>query len=223
MFIPVSSTAHPASIRDDTAVIAALRDGNEAVFTELVRRYQALMLRVAGGYVRDKRAAEDVVQETWIAVLEGIDRFEARASLKTWIMRILVKRAITRATRDRRQIPFSALASEDESDGGPTVDPDRFLPAGHPRFPGHWAAYPGNWGALPHDRLMSRETLDVVRRAIEELPERQRTVISLRDIGGFSPEEVCEALDLTDGNQRVLLHRARAKVREALERELGGI
>ena len=217
----MSSTAQPVRLSDDIAVVAALREGNEAVFCALVRRHQALMLRVARGYVRDARSAEDVVQETWMAVLEGIDRFEARASLKTWIMRILVKRAITRAMKDRRQIPFSALAGDDEDDG-PTVDPERFLPADHPRFAGHWAAYPGDWGALPHDRLMSRETMAAVTQAIQELPERQRAVISLRDIGGFSPEEVCEALDLSDGNQRVLLHRARAKVREAIERTLEG-
>ena len=211
---------HPA-LRDDAAVVAALRDGDEAVFMALVRRYQTLMLRVARGYVRDARAAEDVVQDTWLAVLDGIDRFEARSSLKTWIFHILVKRAITRALKDRRQIPFSALGGDDE-ERGPTVDPDRFLPADHPRFAGHWAAYPADWNALPHDRLVSRETMTAIRAAIEQLPGRQRTVIALRDIGGFSAEEVCAALDVSDANQRVLLHRARAKVRESLERTFGG-
>ena len=204
---------------DDAAVVAGLRAGDEATFLALVKRHHPLMLRVARGYVADARAAEDVAQETWLAVLEGIDRFEARASLKTWIFRILVKRAITRAMKDRRQVPFSALGGED--DDGPTVDPDRFLPADHPRWGGHWSAAPGDWGALPHDRLAARETMAVVREAIEHLPERQRTVIALRDIGGFSSEEVCAALDLSEGNQRVLLHRARAKVREALEERLG--
>ena len=211
---------HPA-LKDDAAVVAALLAGDESVFLALVKRHQALMLRVARGYVRDARAAEDVVQETWLAVLEGIERFQSRASLKTWIFRILVKRAITRAMKDRRQVPFSAL-SRAEDDEGPTVDPERFLPADHPRWPGHWAAYPADWNALPHDRLVSRETMNAVRAAIEQLPERQRTVMSLRDIGGFSAEEVCDALDLSEGNQRVLLHRARAKVREALERTLVG-
>ena len=206
--------------RDDATIVAALRRGDEAAFTALVRQYQALMLRVARGYCRDPRVAEEVVQETWMALLEGIDRFEGRASLKTWLFRVLVKRAITRGTRERRQVPFSSVAPEAEDDG-PTVDPDRFLPAEHPRFAGHWAAYPGDWNALPHDRLMSRETIQAVRKAIEELPERQRTVISMRDIGGFSPEEICEALDLSEGNQRVLLHRARAKVREAIEGQVG--
>ena len=207
--------ADPAQ-RDDAETVAAQRDGDEAVFVALVRSYQSLMLRVARGYVRDSRAAEDVVQETWLAMLDGIHRFEARSSLKTWLFRILVNRSITRAMKDRRQIPFSALAPDDEA-GGPTVDPDRFLSADHPRFAGHWAAYPANWSALPHDRLMSRETMAAVKDAIEQLPERQRAVIALRDIGGFSPEEVCAALDLSDGNQRVLLHRARARVRAVLE------
>jgi RNA polymerase sigma-70 factor (ECF subfamily) len=214
-----ATVEHPA-LRDDGSIVAALRDGDEGVFIALVRIHQPLMLRVARGYVRDARAAEDVVQETWIAVLEGIDRFEGRASLKTWIFRILVKRAITRAGKDRRQVPFSSLGGDDE-DGGPTVDPDRFLPRDHPRFPGHWAAYPADWARLPHDRLVARETITVVRETIDELPDRQRAVISLRDIGGFSSEEVCAALELSEGNQRVLLHRARAKVREAIERRLG--
>jgi RNA polymerase sigma-70 factor, ECF subfamily len=207
---------------DDARVLAALRRGDEAAFTALVQRYQTLMLRVARGYCRDPRVAEEVVQETWMALLEGIDRFEGRSSLKTWLFRVLVKRAITRGTRERRQVPFSSLGPADAEDG-PTVDPDRFLPEDHPRFPGHWAAYPGDWGALPHDRLVSRETITAVREAIEQLPDRQRTVIAMRDIGGFSAEEVCEALDLSDGNQRVLLHRARAKVRETVEQQLGEV
>ena len=212
---------HPA-LRDDAAIVAALREGDEVAFVAVVRRYHTLMVRVARGYVRDARAAEDVVQETWLGVLGGIHRFEARSSLKTWIFGILVKRAITRATKDRRQIPFSALGAPHDEDSGPTVDPDRFLPADHPRFAGHWAAYPADWNVLPHDRLVSRETMTAVRVAIEHLPDQQRSVIALRDIGGFSAQEVCQALDLSEVNQRVLLHRARAKVRETLERTLGG-
>ncbi|HEV2812622.1 MAG TPA: sigma-70 family RNA polymerase sigma factor [Solirubrobacteraceae bacterium] len=217
----MATAAHTgSSATDDARVVAALRRGDEAAFTALVHRYQTLMLRVARGYCRDPRVAEEVVQETWMALFEGIDRFEGRASLKTWLFRVLVKRAITRGTRERRQVPFSALGPADDEDG-PTVDPERFLPADHPRFAGHWAAYPGDWGALPHERLVSRETITAVREAIEQLPERQRTVIAMRDIGGFSADEVCGALDLSEGNQRVLLHRARAKVREAVERQLG--
>jgi RNA polymerase sigma-70 factor, ECF subfamily len=212
--------ADPLAHLDEAAVIAALKDGDESVFLALVRRHHTLMLRVARGYVRDDRAAEDVAQETWLAVLEGIDRFEGRASLKTWIFRILVKRAITRSHKDRRQVPFSALAADDD-DEGPTVDPSRFLPAGHPRFAGHWAAYPADWGS-PEARLTARETMRLVREAIEQLPDRQRTVIALRDIGGFSAEEVCAALGVSDANQRVLLHRARAAVRARIERYVEG-
>ncbi|MDQ3741383.1 MAG: sigma-70 family RNA polymerase sigma factor [Actinomycetota bacterium] len=204
---------------EEARLVAAIRRGDEAAFTALVRQHQSLMLRVARGYVRDARVAEEVVQETWMALLEGIDRFEGRASLKTWLFRVLVKRAITRATRERRQVPFSSLAGADD-EGGPTVDPDRFLGADHARWPGHWAAPPVDFDAMPEQRLLSRETLQLVQAAIERLPPRQRDVIVMRDIGGFAPEEVCAALDLSEGNQRVLLHRARAKVREELERHL---
>ncbi|HEX2086398.1 MAG TPA: sigma-70 family RNA polymerase sigma factor [Solirubrobacteraceae bacterium] len=204
---------------EDARLVAALRRGDEAAFAALVRKHQSLMLRVARGYVRDQRLAEEVVQETWLALLEGIDRFEGRASLKTWLFRVLVKRAITRGTRERRQVPFSSLVGDDD-ESGPTVDADRFLGGDHPRWPGHWAAEPSNWEALPEQRLLSRETMRLVQEAIERLPARQRDVIVMRDIGGFGAEEVCAALDLSDGNQRVLLHRARAKVREELERHL---
>jgi RNA polymerase sigma-70 factor, ECF subfamily len=215
----VTLAAARASESEDARLVAALRAGDEAVFVALVRKHHSLMLRVARGYVRDPRVAEEVVQETWIALLEGIDRFEGRASLKTWLFRVLVKRAVTRALRERRQVPFSSLATGGD-DTGPTVDPERFLDSDHPRWPGHWAVPPADWAAMPEERLLWRETLDVVQEAIARLPARQRDVIVLRDIGGFEPEEVCAALDLSDGNQRVLLHRARGKVREELERHL---
>jgi RNA polymerase sigma-70 factor, ECF subfamily len=217
--MPVSG--HPTVARDaatdEAQLLADVRAGDEAAFLALVRRHQPLMLRVARSYVRDARAAEDVVQETWLALLEGIHRFEGRSSLKTWLFRVLVKRAITRAQRDRRQVPFSAFEGEDGEDEGPTVDPSRFNPADHPRWPGHWAAAPV---AIPEERLLAHETLDRVRAAIDGLPARQRTVIVLRDIGSLNPEEVCAALEVSEANQRVLLHRARAKVRAELERYL---
>jgi RNA polymerase sigma-70 factor, ECF subfamily len=213
-------TATRETQRDEAELVEAIRAGDEAAFVALVRRHQALMLRVARTYVRDARAAEDVVQETWLALLEGIHRFEGRSSLKTWLFRVLVKRAITRAQRDRRQVPFCALESEDGDEDGPTVDPSRFLGADHPRWPGHWAANPASFAAIPEERLLARETLDRVRAAIERLPARQKAVIVLRDIGGFSSEEVCASLEVSEANQRVLLHRARAKVRDELERYL---
>jgi RNA polymerase sigma-70 factor, ECF subfamily len=163
--------------------------------------------------------AEEVVQDAWIGVLKGLDRFEGRASLRTWILRIVTNIAMTRGAREARSVPFSTLASEDE--GGPAVEPDRFRGADD-GFPGHWRAYPGDWRSLPEEALLGRETIDVVTRTIEGLPEAQRTVITLRDIHGYSSEEVCDALELSEGNQRVLLHRARSRVRAALEGRFDG-
>jgi RNA polymerase sigma-70 factor (ECF subfamily) len=170
------------------------------------------MVRVAQMYVRDRATAEEVVQETWLAVLNGIDRFEGRSSLKTWLFRILTNRAKTRGERDGRMVPFSSLTGTGEGDD-PSVDPDRFLGPDSPQ-PGAWAAPPRAW---PQDRVLARETLGVIETAIEQLPEAQRQVIRLRDIEGWSPMEVAEALEISDGNQRVLLHRARSKVRAAVE------
>jgi RNA polymerase sigma-70 factor (ECF subfamily) len=201
---------------DDDELMHALRAGDEDAFMTLVRRYNGLMLHVALGHVRTRAVAEEVVQETWCAVLASIDRFEGRATLKTWLMRILTNRAKTRGDREARCVPFSALAGED--DDGPAVDPDRFLPAGHPRYPGGWAAAPAQWSQTPDECMLAGEMRDRIRMAIGALPARQQAVIALRDVEGCSPEEVCELLDLSDGNQRVLLHRARSRVRAELER-----
>lgn len=197
----------------EAALVARLRDGDESAFSELIDSYGATMLRVARMYVRDRATAEEVVQETWLAVLNGIDRFEGRSSLKTWLFRILTNRAKTRGERDGRIVPFSALAGAGTEADEPSVDPDRFLGPDSPE-PGAWAAPPRAW---PQDKLLERETLGVIRSAIEQLPEAQREVIRLRDVEGWSPMEVAEALEISDGNQRVLLHRARSKVRAALE------
>jgi RNA polymerase sigma-70 factor, ECF subfamily len=199
---------------DDHELVQRLRDGDEMAFAELIDRYGAMMLRVAQMYVRDRATAEEVVQETWLAVLNGIERFEERSSLKTWLFRILTNRAKTRGQRDGRMIPFSALAGEAAESDEPSVSPDRFLGPDSAR-PGAWAAPPVGW---PEERLLERETLDVIEMAISELPEAQREVILLRDVDGWDPMEVSDALGITDGNQRVLLHRARSKVRAALER-----
>jgi RNA polymerase sigma-70 factor (ECF subfamily) len=199
---------------EDHELVQRLREGDEAAFMELIDRYGAMMLRVAQMYVRDRATAEEVVQETWLAVLNGIDRFEERSSLKTWLFRILTNRAKTRGERDGRMVPFSSLAGADTEADEPSVDPDRFFGPDSPR-PGAWAAPPIAW---PEDRLLERETLGVIEMAIDELPEAQREVILLRDIDGWTPMEVSDVLGITDGNQRVLLHRARSKVRMALER-----
>jgi RNA polymerase sigma-70 factor, ECF subfamily len=199
----------------DHELVQRLREGDESAFAELIDRYGATMVRVAQMYVRDRATAEEVVQETWLAVLNGIDRFEERSSLKTWLFRILTNRAKTRGERDGRIIPFSSLAGTGEEDE-PAVDPDRFLGPDSAE-PGAWAAPPRAW---PQDEVLGRETLEVIEAAIEELPETQREVIRLRDVEGWSPMEVAEALEITDGNQRVLLHRARSKVRAAVEKYL---
>jgi RNA polymerase sigma-70 factor (ECF subfamily) len=201
---------------EDLALVVALRDGDEAAFVELVRRYRAQMLQVARLYVSTQAVAEEVVQETWLGVLNGIGRFQGRSSFKTWLFRILTNTAQTRAVRERRTVPFSSLAQSELQTGETSVDPDRFIPQGE-RWANYWATSPQVFDAQPEGRLMSSETVDVARAAIEQLPPAQRAVITMRDVVGFSTEEVCNALDLSEGNQRVLLHRARAKVRRALE------
>lgn len=201
----------------DAEIVAALQRGDESVFSELVDAYSPGLLRMARMFVRDRAVAEDVVQETWIAVLRGIDRFEGRSSLKTWIYRILINTAKTRGRREARSIPFSAATRADE----PAVDPDRFLDSSH-RWAGGWMLGPGEW-QTPEEELLQGETREEILRAIDELPESQRAVITMRDVEGLPADEVAEALGISDGNQRVLLHRARSKVRAAIEKKLGAI
>jgi RNA polymerase sigma-70 factor (ECF subfamily) len=202
----------------DIHLTRSLRAGDEQAFAELVARYHASLLRVAMIYVRNRSVAEEVVQETWLGVLEGLERFESRSLLKTWIFRILTNRAKTRAAREGRTVPFSALVSEDD-EGGPSVEPERFL-SDDTRWAGHWASPPRSWSATPEARLVSKETLALIRSVIDALPPMQAQVITLRDVDGWSSDEVCTLLDLSEANQRVLLHRARSKVRAALERYL---
>ena len=201
---------------DDLAVVAALRAGDERAFVELVRTHGPTMLRVAMLYVRSRAVAEEVVQETWLGVLSSIDRFEGRSTLKTWLFRILTNVAKTRAEREGRSIPFSALGAADLEHGEPSVDPDRFLPEGE-RWANHWASSPRRFDALPEHRLLSAEAMGVIQEEIDRLPEAQRAVVTMRDVAGFGSDEVCEALGISEVNQRVLLHRARTKVRRALE------
>jgi RNA polymerase sigma-70 factor (ECF subfamily) len=200
--------------REDAQLVDGLRARDEAAFAALIRMYGAGMLRVARMYVSSRAVAEEVVQEAWLAVLKGIDRFEGRSSLKTWLFRIVANVAKTRGVREARSAPFSSFAN-DES----TVSPERFLDAGE-RFPGHWAVPPASWAGIPEDRLLATETMDLIRCEIDRLPPSQRAVLELRDIEGLSADEVCNALELTETNGRVLLHRARARVRAALEEYL---
>ena len=197
-------------------VVAALRAGDEATFTMLVDELGPSMLRVALMYVPTRAIAEDVVQEAWLGVLAGIGRFEGRSSLKTWIFRILTNRAKTRGERESRSIPFSSLAPADGDGDEPAVDPDRFV------ADGHWSSAPEPFSSLPESRLVGKETLEVIQSAVDRLPAMQRAVITLRDVEGWSSEDVRNVLDLSESNQRVLLHRARSKVRQALETYLQG-
>jgi RNA polymerase sigma-70 factor (ECF subfamily) len=203
-----------AFLADDMALVERLRAGDEAAFMALVDQLQPSMLRVARMYVSTAAVAEEVVQETWLGVLKGIGSFQGRSSLRTWIFRILANIAKTRGQREGRSVPFASLAGDDLD--APAVDPDRFdTPATSSR--GAWSSLPDDWTGIPEDRLLGRETLAVVGKAIEGLPPMQAEVIRLRDALGWTSEEVRNALDLTETNQRVLLHRARAKVRGALE------
>jgi RNA polymerase sigma-70 factor (ECF subfamily) len=204
----------------DGELVEALRAGDEQAFAILVRRHHPAMVRVALMYVRTRAVAEEVVQDTWVGVLRGIDRFEGRSSLKTWIFHILVNTARSRATREARTIPFSSYVDPSSTAGESSVDPSRFLPPDHPQWPGHWASPPTDWRDLPEAQLLSSETLSLVRQAVEQLPASQREVITLRDLGGWDSKEVCAALGISEGNQRVLLHRARSKVRRMLEEHL---
>jgi len=191
---------------DESALLAALRAGDERAFMELVTAYTPGMRRLALSFVRTPALADDVVSEAWLAVLQGLDRFQGRSSLKTWIYTIVANIARTRAVREARSTPFSAFATADE----PSVDPDRFAPSGA------WDSPPEPWRAI-----LDSEARAVIDAAIATLPEQQRQVIELRDIEGWSSEEVRNVLELSETNQRVLLHRARSKVRAALETYLG--
>jgi RNA polymerase sigma-70 factor (ECF subfamily) len=200
---------------EDAGLVKALKARKDEAFAALVHMYGASMLRVAQIYVSSRALAEEVVQETWLAVLGGIDRFEGRSSLKTWIFRILENIAKTRAVREGRTLPFSAFDPGRVPEAA--VDPDRFFDSEHPRWPGHWASPPQRWDTIPEESLLGRETRTHIETALETLPAAQRAVVSLRDIEGWSSEEVCNALELSETNQRVLLHRGRSKLRAALE------
>jgi RNA polymerase sigma-70 factor (ECF subfamily) len=197
----------------EETLVLRLQSGDESAFRELVTRHTKAMRRLALSYVQTVAVADEVVQETWLAVIRGLAKFERRSSLKTWIFRILVNRAQTRGARERRLVPFSALVPEHQE---PAVDPDRFLPLGHP-VAGYWSTIPTRFFELPEERLLAAEATALIARAIAGLPDRQRRVIELRDVEGWESEEVCDCLGLTAENQRVLLHRARSRIRATLE------
>ena len=206
----------PDAQSGDLARVAALRAGDESVFRELVDAWSPAMLRLAGNFVSNHAAAQDVVQDAWLGVLRGLDSFEGRSSLRAWVFTIVANRARTHGARDARTIAASQLGPEDVA--GPTVDPSRFQgPDGE--YPRHWtsAGAPQRWETSPEQRALTGEALSVIESAVDQLPVRQRQVITLRDIHGLTSEEACEVLEITPQNQRVLLHRARATLRGVLE------
>src|SRR5829696_2989675 len=198
---------------DETALITALRDGDDSAFAQLVDRHAPSMLRVARGYVPSHEIAEEVVQETWIALLKGVDRFEGRSSLRTWLFAVMINIAKARGVRERRDADAAIAAYT-----GGTVDPARFRNADDP-YPGHWKQgdEPSPFPETPEGSALGNELIDVARRELDKLPERQRIVVTLRDMLGFDSSEVCDLLDISIANQRVLLHRGRAAVRQVLE------
>ncbi|HET6732817.1 RNA polymerase sigma factor [Mycobacterium sp.] len=198
---------------DEGSLIAALRDGEETAFAQLVDQHTPSMLRVARGYVPSHEIAEEVVQETWIALLKGIEKFEGRSSLRTWLFAVMINIAKARGVRERRDADTAIAAYT-----GGTVDPARFRGSDDP-YPGHWLPdeTPSPFPDTPEGSVLGSELVDVARRELDKLPERQRIVVTLRDMLGFDSSEVCELLDISMANQRVLLHRGRAAVRQVLE------
>jgi RNA polymerase sigma-70 factor (ECF subfamily) len=209
--VPATETRTP-----EADLIERLRRGDEATFVCLLETHSASLKRLALAFVSTDAVAEEVVQETWLAVLTGITRFEGRSSVKTWIFKILTNRAKTRAIRERRTINFSELEDRTQPDQ-PAVDPARFLPAAHPTYPGHWASPLQAWSASAEDAVVGREMMGVLQRELDRLPPAQRVVVALRDVHGWPAAEVCDVLGLSEANQRVLLHRGRSRLRGVLE------
>ena len=202
----------------DRALVAALLARDEAAFARLLDVWGPAMLRVARSHVSTDASAEEVVQDAWLAVLRGLDRFEGRSSLRTWVFRIVSNTAKSRGVRERRTVPMSSLR-HDTDDDTPTVEPERFRPAGD-QYAGHWRSFPAPWPS-PEQRALGMEIGAVLRDALAGLPDRQRTVVTLRDVHGFGADEVCRLLDVSEGNQRVLLHRGRAALRRRMEGRFG--
>lgn len=211
-----AAEARPNDNQGEAQLVAALRSGDEAAFARLVEQHHAGMIRLARSYVHDRAIAEEVAQETWLAVLRGLDGFASRSSLKTWIFRILANCAKQRAGRERRSLPFSSAWEATAEPFEPAVAPERFRGPGE-QWWGGWVSFPSSWGDAPEERLLSCEARGQIQAAIDRLPASQRKVVLLRDVQGWTAAEVCDALQVSEANQRVLLHRGRSKVRLALE------
>jgi RNA polymerase sigma-70 factor, ECF subfamily len=213
-------TTAPGAARwaPDEQIVAALRAGDEHTFRELFQHHHSAMKRAARGYVQSDAVAEEIVQETWLAVITGIDRFEGRSALGTWIFSILINQAKSHSTRERRTLPFSSMSPS--SGDEPAVGADRFQKDDE-AWPGHWATPPRPW-QNPDRRALSLEAREQVKEALLGLPERQRLIVGLRDVDGLSSAEVCDRLELSRENERVLLHRGRSRLRAALEEYVDG-
>lgn len=207
----------PRQTLDDGGLAARLREGDEDAFSDLIDAYGPALRRLARCHVPNETVANEVVQETWLGVIEGIERFEGRSSVKTWVFRILLNIARAHGVRERRSVCFSSASNLTDGDGEASLDPDRFLASEHPRWSGRWRSFPPTWERRPDEELVCRETMDIVADANAALGRNQREVITLRDVEGWSGAEVCETLSLSEVNQRVLLHRARTRVRAVLE------
>jgi RNA polymerase sigma-70 factor (ECF subfamily) len=212
----VQNGAKVQTVDSDSELVETLKRGDEMAFEALITQHYALMIRIATNYVQDNRLAEDVVQETWIAVLRGLDKFEGRSAFKTWLFSILINKAKTFARREHRHDHSSLEEDHTTSTGDASVPAHRFHPPDTEKA-GHWVTKPDSWQDMPEANFLSQEVLDYIRQFISNLPGRQREVITLRDIEGWNSSEVCNLLEISETNQRVLLHRARSNVREALE------
>ncbi len=204
---------------EEIVLLARLRQGEEGAFDELVMRHHSALIRMAMGHVADREVAEEVVQDTWLAVIEGLGRFERRSSLRTWVFGIMIHKAKDRGVREKRHLPFSSCVSVDDSDEA--VDPSRFHQSGE--WTGHWALPPQPWDdQTPEKLLASQQAVNAMNQAIETLPRTLRDVLILRDVEGVDAKEVCENLKITETNLYVRLHRARERVRRAVETYLEG-
>ena len=213
-------TQSTAMVQGEVALLARLRQGDEGAFDELVRKHHGALIRMAMGHVADREVAEEVVQDTWMAVIEGLDRFEGRSSLRTWIFGIMIHKAKDRGVREKRHTTFSSFESFDE-ESEEAIDPSRFHQSGE--WAGHWAFPPQPWDdQTPEKLLASRQAVNAMHQAIEALPQTLKDVLILRDVEGVEAKEACEILKITETNLYVRLHRARERVRQAVETYLAG-
>ena len=210
----------PGLTKAEDTLLARLKRGDEGAFDELVTQHHSALTRMAMGYVADREVAEEVVQDTWMAVIESLNRFEGRSSLRTWICGILIHKAKDRGVREKRHTTFSAFESYDD-ENEEAVDPSRFQQSGE--WAGHWAFPPQPWDdQTPEKLLASQQAVNAMQRAIEALPATLKEVLILRDVEGVDAKEICEMLKITETNLYVRLHRARERVRAAVETYLSG-